>query len=373
MTDFGKLLRIHRQQCHDPTKGGILSQQQLGELLGEELGTTRYSGAAVSDWERGESKIHHDDRLVLISLLKVFYKYGGLKSLPNAETLLEAGNYRALNDGEKQQIFSKELLELSTHSPIVSIKEKNSTYPFEDTFIKFTDEIQNILDKEKAGPPPVWPRIFTALLRKLSDQISVLNTFHALLWFWIWIASYVMVNPVLYWSSLSEGVVFISTVKYVCASLLIPPCIGILTNTKDNPFWQQNVTSSTRMLRLYTYQGAFVGFHLGFFIIFAIHLLIYFLQARLVIWQQFMLMGFPLLMGYISAQVVPSNLWRAYGRLWFSDGAIFFVFILLGPLWGWFFFEFHSILVSPTTGIIVILAAITLLVSLITLQYQSKG
>jgi hypothetical protein len=84
-------------------------------------------------------------------------------------------------------------------------------------------------------------------------------------------------------------------------------------------------------------------------------------------------MSFPLVMGYISAHVVPYNLWRAYGRLWFSDGAIFFVFILLGPLWGWFFFEFYSILISPTTGIIVILAAITLLVSLMTLQYQRKG
>ena len=130
---------------------------------------------------------------------------------------------------------------------------------------------------------------------------------------------------------------------------------------------------SNKMLRLYTYQGAFIGFHLGYFIIFAIHLLIYFLQASLAVWHQFILMGFPLLMGYISAQVVPYNLWRAYGRLWFSDGAVFFVFILLGPLWGWFFFEFHSLLISPTTGIIVILAAITLLVSLITLQYQRKG
>jgi hypothetical protein len=111
----------------------------------------------------------------------------------------------------------------------------------------------------------------------------------------------------------------------------------------------------------------------GYFVIFAIQLLMYFLQVRLSTWNQFMLVDFPLVMGYISSQVVPYNLWRAYGRLRFSDGAIFFVFTLLGPLWGWFFFEFHSLLVSPTTGVIIILAAITLLVSLMTLQYQRKG
>ena len=68
--DFGKQLRIFRQQCRDSRNGKTLSQQRLGELLGEEMGIG-FSGAAVSDWERGESKIHVDDRLVLISLLKV--------------------------------------------------------------------------------------------------------------------------------------------------------------------------------------------------------------------------------------------------------------------------------------------------------------
>ena len=374
MTDFGKLLRLHREQRRDPNKGRGLSQQRLGELLGEELGTTGYSGAAVSDWENNKSKVHKDDRLLLITIFRVLYKNGGLKTLLEAESLMEAGNYRALNEREKQQIFPKDLLEQSVHSPTTQIKEQKSfTYPFGDAFIKLTDEIQGLWDEAKAGPPPVWPRFFTAVLRKLSDQISVVNTFHALLWLWIWIASYIMVNPVLDWSSFGREIVFISILKYVCASILIPPCIGVLTNTKDNPFWQKNATDASRMLRLYTYQGAFIGFHLGYFMVFAIHLLMYFLQARPAMWSQFLLMGFPLLMGYISARVVPYNLWRAYGRLWFSDGAVFFVFILLGPLWGWFFFEFYAILISPTTGIIVILAAISLLLSLMTLQYQRKG
>ena len=372
--DFGNQLRIFRQRCHDPKTGKATSQQGLGELLREEMGI-RYSGAAVSDWERNKSKINASDRLVLISLIKILKRHGGIKTLAEANTLLEVGNYRALNVSEKERVFPKETLGASIQFPVVDAKEQKPFFEslLGNIFFKSPDDFQNLLDEAKEGPPPAWPRVATALLRKLSDQISVLNTFHALLWLWIWIASYIMVTPALYGSFLSQEITIASIVKYICASILLPPCIGLLTNTKDNPFWQQNKTVSSLMLRLYTYQGAFIGFHLGYFVIFATHLLIYFLQARFSIWHQFTLMGFLLLMSYISAQVVPHNLWRAYQRLWFSDGAIFFVFILLGPIWGWFFFEFFSLLISPTTGIIVILEAITLLVSLMTLQYQRKG
>lgn len=375
MTDFGKLLRTFREQCHNPGKGGKLSQQWLGRLLGEEMGIS-FSGATVSYWESGESKIHADDRFLLISLLKVLYKNEGLKTLSDAETLLEAGNYRALNPDEKLLIFPKEALEKTSNQPLaINIKEQTPQTDFllGSIFFNSPEEFQKIWGDAKEGPPPVWPRVVTAFLRKISDQISNRNTFHTLLWLWVWIASFILVTPVLQWPFPNQETASASIIKYIGSSILVPICIGILTYRKDNPFWRHNEAASSRMILLYTYQGAFIGFHLGYFAIFAICLLMFFLQINLVSWVQFILAGFPLLMGYISAQVVPYNLWRAYGRLWFSDGAIFFVFILLGPVWGWFFFEFYSLLISSTTGIIVILAAITLLVSLMTLQYQRKG
>ena len=46
MASFGQLLRIHRRQCSDPLRGGSLTQERLGELLGETLGDDGYSGAA---------------------------------------------------------------------------------------------------------------------------------------------------------------------------------------------------------------------------------------------------------------------------------------------------------------------------------------
>jgi hypothetical protein len=105
MMTFGEKLRFGRQNCYDPDNPGQrLSQQQLGKLLGQELELrTGYSGAAISDWERGKSKINADERLVLVSLLKVLYQCGGLKTIADADSLLETGNYRALNDNEKQR------------------------------------------------------------------------------------------------------------------------------------------------------------------------------------------------------------------------------------------------------------------------------
>ena len=72
----------------------------------------------------------------------------------------------------------------------------------------------------------------------------------------------------------------------------------------------------------------------------------------------------------MSARVVPHNLWLAYGRLRFADGAIFFVVALVGLLWGVFFLEFYSVLLTPLSGIIVILFAFILVA--IMAQRQSK-
>ncbi len=106
---FGTLLRYHRRKCGDPVRGGLLTQERLGEMLGQELGDSGYSGAAVSDWERDRSQIHKDDRTVLIALVSVFYHTGGLSTREEADELLLVGNYRALDSEESRPIFGSSL------------------------------------------------------------------------------------------------------------------------------------------------------------------------------------------------------------------------------------------------------------------------
>ena len=104
---FGQLVRFYRRQSSDPMRGGLLTQERLGELIGVQMGDAGYSGAAVSEWERDKSKIHADDRLVLIALLAVLVESGGLARPAQADGLLASGNYRRLNEAEFALLFKE--------------------------------------------------------------------------------------------------------------------------------------------------------------------------------------------------------------------------------------------------------------------------
>lgn len=107
MSTFGKLLKKYRQRCIDPLSESPLSQERLGELIGYETGGGGYSGVSISNWERDKSKISADQRRVLLAIIAVLHKCRGLNSAEEADRLLHAGNYRALDDEELNEIFGK--------------------------------------------------------------------------------------------------------------------------------------------------------------------------------------------------------------------------------------------------------------------------
>ena len=108
MNEFGRSVRKYRLQSDFPGTGQPLTQGQLGELIGQELGLDAgLSAAAVSDWERGKSTINVRERRTLISLLRVLHRYGGLNTPSEANELLESGDYRSLNDTEQSFVFTE--------------------------------------------------------------------------------------------------------------------------------------------------------------------------------------------------------------------------------------------------------------------------
>ena len=109
-----------------------------------------------------------------------------------------------------------------------------------------------------------------------------------------------------------------------------------------------------------------LGLTLGTFFIFPISLLRAYLHLESVVWVEIIAAVTGLLLGSMGARVVPHNLWLAYKRLSLSDGWIFFVVALMGPLWALFFLEFYPVLLNPVTGILVFLLAITIMVFLAT-------
>jgi len=70
----------------------------------------------------------------------------------------------------------------------------------------------------------------------------------------------------------------------------------------------------------------------------------------------------------VEATVV---IWRAYGRVYFADGAVISAFVLLGPLWAIFFFMFYDWLLYPFIGAILILFALGLTAALA--AHQSRA
>ncbi|MFN2182111.1 MAG: hypothetical protein ACK2UV_21730 [Candidatus Promineifilaceae bacterium] len=157
---FGEQVRYYRRQCGDPMRGGMLTQDRLGELIGEQMGDAGYTGAAVSEWERGKSKIHADDRLVLIALLAVLVRCGGLAAPGQANSMLAAGNYRRMDDMECAIIFGAERCTARVDSPVTveDHKSKGAAPPRREKQLVLLDKVNSfwvkgVLEKSLEGAP----------------------------------------------------------------------------------------------------------------------------------------------------------------------------------------------------------------------------
>jgi hypothetical protein len=372
MKEFGKELRKLRQRCNAPeSPHGKLTQEKFGELVGRELGIS-YSGAAVSDWERGKSKIHADDRIVLTALIKTLHKQGGIEALLDANQLLEAGNYRVLDGDEKQKVFGEIEEEIKVEPPTPKQNTSRSSFPLllENLFSISQDEYQELITKVEEGPRPTWPRLLAAFMRKASDKWSL--SLADINWIWVWWLAWWLIVPSLRWPFEDRQTSVIAIQMYTAGTLVIPLLIGLLVNTKDNEYWKRNTAANSKLVRLYTYQGAAIGFNVGYFLVLPLILTRYYLQLGSSIWLEIVAVTVGLIMGNMAARLGPHNLWRAYERLTLADGGIFFVVAFIGPMWGLFFLEYYSILLSPVSGVITILLALTAVV-LISAWQARKG
>jgi hypothetical protein len=377
MTEFGRLLRGFRKNCKDPDDPEqTLTQERLGLILGKELDTHGgYSGAAISDWERGKSKIHADQRNVLISLIVVLHNLGGLKTLTEAEELLRAGNYRALDAVERKKIFLGTSKDIRFEIPPLILNEDSGILNFilHILFIGSDDGLKNFLNEVEEGPTPSWPRMLVALLRRSLNHLSTPQLVPILLWLWVCFLNWVLILPSLRWPFSNHNLAIVIIKAYVGGTVAVPLLIGLLTDTSHNKFWLDINLTSSPMTRLYTYQGASVGFHLGYFIIFAIDLFGYYIHMQSAVWLDVLGEAVILMLAYVGARIIPYNLWRAYGHLHLADGWVFFIFFLLGPLWGLFFLEYYSFLLNSLAGGLSILFSISLIILLMSWQfYRNK-
>ena len=211
------------------------------------------------------------------------------------------------------------------------------------------------------------------LIRRFSDRFSVSQALKFFLWIWVWVFAWVLITPSLRWPFSSRESAFVAVVEYAAGSILVPALIGGLINTKDNKFWQDQRFASDLTLRLYTHQGASIGFQLGYFFIFMTSLLRYNLGWTSVTWVELTAAACLLVLGWAGARLVPYNLFAAYKRLSLKDGRIFFVFFLMGPAWAYFLLETYAVLLTKALGIYIVLLSITLLLAAMTLRFHQRG
>lgn len=375
MDQFGSLLRYFRQNSKEsefPERR--LSQQRLGELIGQELGDRGVSGASISDWERGQNRIHSSDRLVLISLIKVLHQQNGIKTPEEANRLLEAGNYRALNTVEKRLIFPETALDsiIKTPEPKLNDDQKIISFLLKRVFLIPEDELPILLATVAEGPPPVWPRLVIALFQISLRKLTTSRILNALLWLLLWLFGQALITPSLFWPFTNEENADWAITLYSGGALILPLLIAALVNTRNDNFWQERALSDSPVTRLYTYQGAFIGFHLGYFLIFPLNLIFYYLNFDIMEFGRFILVAIPLTFGYLAAHKVPRNLWNTYGRLSLYDGAIFFVFLILGPIWGWFLRQYYSLLFA-NPQLLILMFVLPVLIVLVELLVAAKS
>lgn len=371
---FGNLLRFYRERAIDKRARARLSQELFAMRLSEKTGL-RVTRNRVGNWEADKTPIAVNDRDLLLSILAVLHEGGGLTSLDEANELLEAGNYRSLNPVEVQQIFFLEQPDPPPPQP--PVQEADSSQMISSTvahpFLNIWEEWQRIRTDAQAGPQPNWPHVLVALTNKALQGWTVYDSLRVFAWIWLWAFTWWLIAPSMRWPFGSQQSAIVPLARYAAGTIFLPLGISFLAASKSREFWKQQKQINRWVLYLYTYQGAGIGFHLGYFAAFLIALVVHHLHLRAATWFEVLLVLFPLVLSYVGSQLVPYNLWRAYERLHLADGAIFFMFLFVGPIWGYFFLYFHSYFLTPIIGVAVILIAATSLAIMMAWRHKHTG
>lgn len=376
-TTFGSKLRYYRERAISKHQGRILSQDRLAFEVSNKLGLS-ISRNLVGNWENDKTTLNSQkDWQILLAIISVLVDNRGITSSEEANRLLEAGNYKALSIDERKQIFPKEKTSdpQEMTDPVSEKRQSLIQFLQEKVFYGSIDEkLKAKLAAAEEGPPPAWPRKIVVLNNWITDQWTVFHSLRVLGWIWACVLIFWLVMPSLRWPFHSQDEAFSVMVVYTLSSLSIPFFIGLLTTTNNNSYWQERPSASPLMIRLYTYQGAGLGFYLSYFAVFIVNLTLYYFGLHSNLWIELIGTIWMLISSYRYARVIPYNLWKAFKRLTLADGGIFFfVFIVFGPFWGLFFYFFHSLLLAPMTGSILLLLVLTFDVVVTAWQQKRTG
>ena len=320
---FGFLLRQYRNKSIDPRTGRRLSQEALGSLIGEELGTP-YSAQAISDWEREKSQIHKDHRQVLRAIIKILHACGGISSPEEAESLLAAGNYRGLSHAEVETIFL-------TQTPTKSCT---------------TDSISLTWQKKNLTPTNV-----------LSGTMGTL----------CWIATWLAIHPILDFSNTDQSQLLGNAITLTVTGLVIPAIIAWVLALQPGP--SPSFASSAL-----NYFGGIVGFSLGFSNVLALAQVSY--NLYLYPWPPLLIFGFslwPVVLSLVSADLTHRQLKTAKKEIHFRDFHFRWIVLVLPPAIGALLYNLHPVFSNRLLGPLLSMTLAMGLGALLWFQTRNSG
>jgi hypothetical protein len=375
MNPFGELLRERRGRCRDPQTGRPLSQQRLGELIGQFLGDGGYSGQTISFWERGRYKPRADERLVLLGLVSVLNHGGGLATTDEANELLAAGNYRALAPDEAKGIFGPvaEASARPSAPPPVSgpkpsdLRREIGLLPMVIVRgLRRWRALRRRIAQFGRRTPPSWPHLVVWLLRLLGGRLSRDGLLRALYWLGLWAIHGYLTEPLFQWPFPDRQTMLSAVRQYAGASLALPLLIGLAIDTRANPAWRARGVAGTPRVWLFTWLGASMGYAIGFMVYYWASLA----GAALglgpipVLAQLGALL--PVTAGVWAAHLIADNLWLAYGQLSPRANWVLFAFLGFGCFWAFFFVQLNDMFPSPQMQLLLWVAAV------VVVEWQAK-
>jgi len=307
-----------------------------------------------------------------VALIKVLYQNEGLKSIIEADTLLLSGNYRSLDDDEKKLIFPNDA---PRQASVNGASWATSLIAAEQWFTKTSDLLKKYIEEHEPQTSHRASRRFLGSLGFLFSRWTFESTIKWLLWLGLLVAVQKILFPLLRWPFANQAQAWKTLLWYEGGVLALPALVALLTNTDKDTLWKQQSLAGKPILRLYTYIGAFMGFNIGYVMVFVMALIGYYLEIKAAPgWLVILGAAWPLVMGYSAARQAPFNHWRAYGNLRLADGGIPLLIagMALGPIVGAFFYAYYSWLLEPLTGIALFAVSVGLLYAITTWQMRNN-
>lgn len=350
MPRFGELLRLYRRECRDPERGGGLTQERLAELLSLECGE-EYTHQAVSEWERGKSRPPLPKRAMLLALVKVLHRCGGLPSPTEADTLLLAGEYGPLAEAERRAVDARWADPVHVPEPLPN----GETRLILQLLTEPLDQLREVLQSWRAqAADDHWTGVALTTMRRATRGASFTQTHQALWWLVLWLLTWAWMWPALRWPFASSEALIEALGWYVVGGLVLPLLIAWRTRAHEGAFWRSPQPEvQHEAVSVFTHQGAAVGFHVAYLLIVCVALAgFHFGVGRLPGWGEGAAAIFPVGLGYAAARQIPFNLWRAYKRLRLERGSLIplWAFVLVAPAWAVFFVFYHAWLLHPLVG-----------------------